>query len=59
MTLNVNKITAFLVRGPGANCISVTKITAYPIVDSNARAVPVATVKKRVSVRGRIYYTAS
>jgi hypothetical protein len=59
MTVTVTKIAAFAARGPSANCIAITKIVAYPIVDSNTLATPVATVKKRVGVRGRIIYGAS
>jgi hypothetical protein len=59
MTLTVTKIVAHPGRGPKTDCISITKIVAHPIVDSNSLATPVATVKKRVGVRGRIIYGAS
>jgi hypothetical protein len=56
---DVAKIPGFVVLGYTKDTVNVSKVVGFVIIDTSAQAVPVATVKKRVSVRGRIYYTAS
>jgi hypothetical protein len=59
MTAEVTKVVGGVVLGYPSNRVIVSKVVGFVIYDTHTLATPTAHVKKRVSVRGRIYYPAS